>query len=175
MSGRVTGEAVLVTGAGQGQGSAEARLLAGEGATVIGVGPADVPDLPGIDYRRLDVTDGEGWAALADVLGKRHGRVDGLVAHAGLTGRARLGELDPADLARVQGRHVGGALRAVQAVLPLVPAGGSIAVVGSAAALTGHHPVAYTASKWAPGRFTKAACLELGARDPRRRRREVDQ
>jgi len=52
----------------------------------------------------------------------------------------------------------------VRAVLPVMPSGGSIVVVGSAAALTGHYPVAYTASKWALRGFTKAACLELGGR-----------
>jgi 3alpha(or 20beta)-hydroxysteroid dehydrogenase len=45
-----------------------------------------------------------------------------------------------------------------------MPAGGSIVVVGSAAALTGHYPVAYTASKWALRGLVKTACLELGPR-----------
>ena len=43
-----------------------------------------------------------------------------------------------------------------------MPAGGSIVVVGSVAALTGHYPLAYTASKWALRGLAKAACLELG-------------
>ncbi|MER6799332.1 SDR family oxidoreductase, partial [Amycolatopsis mediterranei] len=60
--------------------------------------------------------------------------------------------------------NVGGVHRAVRAVLPVMPTGGSIVVVGSAAALTGHFPVAYTASKWALRGFTRAACLELGGR-----------
>jgi 3alpha(or 20beta)-hydroxysteroid dehydrogenase len=42
--------------------------------------------------------------------------------------------------------------------------GGSIVVVGSVAALTGHFPVAYTASKWALRGLARAACLELGPR-----------
>jgi 3alpha(or 20beta)-hydroxysteroid dehydrogenase len=160
--GRVAGKVVLVTGAGQGQGAAEARMLAAEGASVIGVDRTDVPaeDLPGVDYRRLDVTDSAGWADLIAGLT----RVDGLVANAGITWRARLEELDPADLARVQDVNVGGVLRAMQAVLPLMPAGGSIVVVGSVAALTGHYPIAYTASKWGLRGLVRAACLELGSR-----------
>jgi NAD(P)-dependent dehydrogenase (short-subunit alcohol dehydrogenase family) len=163
MTGRVTGKVVLVTGAGRGLGAAAARLLTAEGATVIGVDLAESSALPSIDYRRLDVTDDEGWAALAGAIGERYGQVDGLVANAGITWRARLGELAPADLTRVHDVNVGGVLRAVQAVLPLMPAAGSIVVVGSAAALTGHYPIAYTASKWALRGVTRAACLELGA------------
>jgi 3alpha(or 20beta)-hydroxysteroid dehydrogenase len=45
-----------------------------------------------------------------------------------------------------------------------MPRGGSVVNVGSVAALTGHYPVAYTASKWALRGLTKAACLELGPR-----------
>jgi 3alpha(or 20beta)-hydroxysteroid dehydrogenase len=156
----VTGKVVVVTGAGQGIGAATARLLAAEGARVIGVDRAEDPGLPGVEHRRLDVTDDAGWAGLTAGLE----RVDGLVAAAGVTWRARLGELDAADLAHVHDVNVGGVLRAVQAVVPLMPSGGSIVVTGSAAALTGHYPLAYTASKWALRGFVKAACLELGGR-----------
>ena len=50
---RVAGKVVVVTGAGQGQGAAEARLLAAEGATVIGcdLKPEPAEDLPGVEYR----------------------------------------------------------------------------------------------------------------------------
>jgi NAD(P)-dependent dehydrogenase (short-subunit alcohol dehydrogenase family) len=162
MSGRVDGKVVLVTGAGQGQGAAEARLLAAEGARVIGcdLKPEPTEPLPGVEYRQLDVTDAAGWAALAAEIN----RVDGLVANAGITWRARLAALDPADLARVSEVNVTGTLLGIQALTPLMSDGGSIVVVGSVAALTGHFPVAYTASKWALRGLAKAACLELGPR-----------
>jgi 3alpha(or 20beta)-hydroxysteroid dehydrogenase len=53
------GKVVVVTGAGQGQGAAEVRLVAAEGGTAIALdlGEAPVEDLPGVEYRRLDVTD----------------------------------------------------------------------------------------------------------------------
>jgi NAD(P)-dependent dehydrogenase (short-subunit alcohol dehydrogenase family) len=157
---RVAGKVVVVTGAGQGQGAAEARLLAAEGARVIGcdLKPEPAEPLPGVEYRQLDVTDAEGWAALAAGLG----RVDALVANAGITWRARLADLDPADLARVNEVNVTGTLLGIQALTPLMTSGGSVVVVGSVAALTGHFPVAYTASKWALRGLAKAACLELG-------------
>jgi len=64
--------------------------------------------------------------------------VHGLVANAGITWRARLLDVTPADLSRVHEVNVTGALLAIQAIAPLMTAGGSIVLVGSAAALTGH-------------------------------------
>ena len=157
---------VVITGAGQVQGAAEARLLVGHGATVIAADLTDTPaeDLPGVDYRQLDVTDQAGWADLAKDLAERYGRVHGLVSNAGITWRARLLDVTPADLRRVYEVNVTGALLAIQAIAPLMTTGGSIVLVGSAAALTGHFPAAYTASKWALRGLAKAACLELGPR-----------
>jgi 3alpha(or 20beta)-hydroxysteroid dehydrogenase len=157
---------VVITGAGQGQGAAEARLLAARGTTVIAadLGKAPAEELPGVDYRQLDVTDESSWTALGKDLAERYGRVDGLVANAGVTWRARLLDVTPADLRRVHDVNVTGALLAIQALAPLMTAGGSIVLVGSAAALTGHFPAAYTASKWALRGLAKTACLELGPR-----------
>jgi NAD(P)-dependent dehydrogenase (short-subunit alcohol dehydrogenase family) len=157
---------VVITGAGQGQGAAEARLLAAQGATVVAVDRAEesAETIRGAEYRQLDVTDETGWTALSKELAERFGRVDGLVANAGITWRARLLDVTPADLRHVQEVNVTGALLAIQATAPLMTAGGSIVLVGSAAALTGHFPVAYTASKWALRGLSKAACLELGPR-----------
>lgn len=164
MTGRVAAKVVVVTGAGQGQGAAAARLLAAEGATVLGCDLKAEPteDLAGVEYRQLDVTDAGGWSALAAHLGSRFGRVDGLVANAGITWRARLGDIEPADLTRVADVNVTGTLLGIQALTPLMAAGGSIVVIGSVAALTGHFPVAYTVSKWALRGLAKSACLELG-------------
>jgi len=157
---------VVVTGAGQGQGAAEARLLAARGTTVIAADLTEAPDedLPGVDYRQLDVTDQAGWTGLAKELAERYGRVHGLVANAGITWRARLLDLTPADLHHVYEVNVTGALLAIQSIAPLMNTESSIVLVGSAAALTGHFPVAYTASKWALRGLAKAACLELGPR-----------
>ncbi|MFD0692405.1 SDR family NAD(P)-dependent oxidoreductase [Actinomadura fibrosa] len=156
----------MVTGAAQGQGAAEARLLTAEGAKVIGVdvGESPIEDLPGIEYRQMDVTDEAAWTALADGLSTEYGQVHGLVANAGITWRARLADLAPADLTRVMDVNVTGALLGIRALVPLMPSGASIVCVGSVAGLTGHFPAAYTASKWALRGLAKVACLELGGR-----------
>ena len=74
--------------------------------------------------------------------------VHGLVNNAGIPFRARLQELELADWDRVIGINLTGTLLGIQAVAPLMPAGGSIVNVGSIAGLSGHYTAAYTVSKW---------------------------
>jgi len=171
VTGRVAGKVVVITGAARGQGAAEARALADEGATVIAtdvVGPEDVApgELDGhvesITYRQLDVADPAGWATLAAELGERFDRVHGLVNNAGLTHRARLLDVELADWERMFRVNTTGPLLGMQALVPLMPPGSSIVTIGSAAALTPHYTVAYTASKWAVRGLAKVASLELG-------------
>ncbi|MCX4767790.1 SDR family oxidoreductase [Streptomyces sp. NBC_01275] len=158
-SGRLLGKVVVVTGAARGQGAAEAAALAREGARVIAT---DVE--PEGDCRRLDVTSEAAWARLAAELRETYGEVHGLVNNAGITWRARLDDVRPDDVARVHAVNVTGPLLGIQHLAPLMPPGSSIVNVGSSAALTGHYPVAYTASKWALRGLSKAAATELGPR-----------
>ena len=171
--GRVDGKVVVVTGAARGQGAAEAEALAREGAIVVATDVADEPagplvpsgDAPGaVRYRRLDVSQPDDWRDLADWIGGEHGRVDGLVNNAGVTHRARLGEVELADWERVFSVNVTGALLGIQGLMPLMPRGASIVNVGSLASLTGHYTVAYTASKWALRGLSRVASMELGPR-----------
>ncbi|MFD7920953.1 SDR family oxidoreductase [Streptomyces sp. NPDC059740] len=156
---RLLGKVVVVTGAARGQGAAEAAALAREGARVIAT---DVTEAEGI--RPLDVTDEAQWARLATELGDAHGHVHGLVNNAGVTWRARIGEVSAEDFARVHAVNVTGPLLGIQHLTPLMTAGSSIVNVGSSAALTAHYPVAYTASKWALRGLSRTAALELGPR-----------
>ncbi|MFE5242622.1 MULTISPECIES: SDR family NAD(P)-dependent oxidoreductase [unclassified Streptomyces] len=158
-SGRLLGKVVVVTGAARGQGAAEARALALEGARVVAT---DVEPAEGC--RRLDVTSGRDWAELAAELRGTYGQVHGLVNNAGITWRARIGEVRPEDMARVHAVNVTGPLLGIQYLAPLMPPGSCVVNVGSSAALTAHYPVAYTTSKWALRGLSKTAALELGPR-----------
>ncbi|MGW1135927.1 SDR family NAD(P)-dependent oxidoreductase [Streptomyces zhihengii] len=158
-SGRLAGKVIVVTGAGRGQGAAEAAAIAREGAHVIAT---DIE--PDGDCRALDVTSSQQWADLASELRSAYGRVDGLVNNAGITWRARLDEVEPDDFHRVHAANVTGPLLGIQHLAPLMQPGASIVNVGSSAALTGHYPVAYTSSKWALRGLTKTAAMELGPR-----------
>ncbi|MDQ1051475.1 SDR family NAD(P)-dependent oxidoreductase [Streptomyces sp. V4I2] len=156
---RLLGKVVVVTGAARGQGAAEAAALTREGARVIAT---DVTETPGC--RRLDVTDEQDWADLAAELEAAYGQVHGLVNNAGITWRARLGDVRPEDFDRVHAVNVTGPLLGIQHLAPLMPSGASIVNVGSSAALTAHYPVAYTVSKWGLRGLSKTAALELGPR-----------
>ncbi|MEU9269959.1 SDR family oxidoreductase [Streptomyces sp. NPDC048251] len=157
--GRLPGKVVVVTGAARGQGAAEAAALVREGARVVATDAR-----PTGDCRRLDVTSEDDWAELAAFLRESYGEVHGLVNNAGITWRARVGDVRPEDFARVHAVNVTGPLLGIQHLAPLMPPGSSVVNVGSSAALTGHYPVAYTASKWALRGLSKSAATELGPR-----------
>jgi 3alpha(or 20beta)-hydroxysteroid dehydrogenase len=162
-AGRAAGKVVVVTGAAQGQGAAEAAALAREGATVIAVDvrPALEP-VDGVVYRDLDVSSEEQWSELRDWLAREHGVVHGLVNNAGIDHPERLGHITVADLNRVVAVNLTGPLIGIQTLSPLMTAGGSIVNVASIAAVTGHHPPAYTASKWGLRGLSRVASMELG-------------
>lgn len=168
---QLQGRTVVITGAGQGQGAAEARLLAASGARVIATDlSANAPDelvsfgAEGLLYRQLDVSDAPGWARLADWIQAQGWRVEGLVNNAGITQRSRLMNASVADLQKVYEVNVAGSLLGIQALAPLMGSGASIVNVGSVAGLTAHYPVAYTASKWALRGLSQVAAMELGPR-----------
>lgn len=160
------GRTIVVTGAAGGQGEAEARLLAASGARVVATDVAEGSPGDGISYRRLDVADEAGWAALAEELRSELGGepLRGLVNNAGITHRTRLGDTSRADWDRVLAVNLTGPMLGIQALAPLMGEGSSIVNIGSSAALNAHYPVAYTTSKWGLRGLTHVAATELGPR-----------
>jgi 3alpha(or 20beta)-hydroxysteroid dehydrogenase len=163
MTGRATGKVVVVTGAAQGQGAAEAATLAREGAIVIGADVrAPLEPITGVTYRTLDVAGEEAWEQLRDWIEQEHGVLHGLVNNAAITHREPLGRITVEDLNRVVAVNLCGPLLGIQTLSPLMSAGGSIVNVSSIAGTTGHFPAAYTASKWGLRGISRTASMELG-------------
>jgi 3alpha(or 20beta)-hydroxysteroid dehydrogenase len=164
--GRVEGKLVVVTGAAGGQGAAEARALAREGALVVATDLHDEAPALGdrIVYRRLDVSQPDDWRALGKWLEDAYGRLDGLVNNAGIPGRARVEEIELADWDQVLAVNLTGTLLGIQTAVPLMHDGGSIVNVSSIAGLTGYHAAAYSVSKWGVRGLSRVASTELGDR-----------
>lgn len=161
---------VVVTGAADGQGAAEVAWLASHDWHVVAVdvvdfGPAADTASPGrLDFRRMDVTDDQAWRDLARWIEGLDGALRGLVNNAGITWRARIGDIEADDMQRVYNVNVVGAALGIRHLSPLMTQGGSIVNVGSAAALSAHYAVAYTSSKWALRGLSQSAAMELGPR-----------
>ncbi|MDP1818986.1 MAG: glucose 1-dehydrogenase [Acidimicrobiales bacterium] len=171
--GALDGKVAIVTGAARGQGEAQARLFAVEGAKVL---LGDVLDDEGTEvaasigeaaaYRHMDVTQESQWQeAMADVEG-RWGRVDVLVNNAGIARFAPLVMTPLEDYMAVIGVNQVGVFLGMKTVVPLMArtGGGSIVNTSSVDGMTGMVGVsAYVASKFAVRGMTKTAALELGS------------
>jgi 3alpha(or 20beta)-hydroxysteroid dehydrogenase len=164
--GRVSDKIVLVTGAAGGQGAAEAKALAAEGALVIATDLHEERPAPGanIAYRRLDVASADEWRSITDWISSEYGRLDGLVNNAGIPFRAGLDEIELDDWNRVLGINLTGTLLGIQAASKLMHDSGSIVNVSSIAGVTGHYAVAYTVSKWGVRGLSRVASMDLGSR-----------
>lgn len=170
--GRLDGKVALISGGARGQGEAEARLFAAEGAQVV---LADVLDEAGAKvaseigaaarFVHLDVTDEAQWQAAVAETVDAFGSLSVLINNAGIV---RTGFLEGHDLedyrAVVEINQVGVFLGMKSVIAAMREAGGgSIVNISSNAGLEGVEGViGYVASKWAVRGMTKTAAIELG-------------
>ncbi|MFB4301170.1 SDR family NAD(P)-dependent oxidoreductase [Actinomadura sp. NTSP31] len=157
----LAGKVVIVTGASAGIGAATARLLADEGAHVVGV--ARTPPGDGV---AADLTDPSAAQRIVDAALDRHGRLDGLVNNAGALD-SRIGFLDVTDdqWHATFELNFHAAVRMARAALPaLIDQGaGSLVHVASEAARFPDTPlVDYAASKTALLSVSKTLAGEFG-------------
>jgi len=109
--GRLDGKVVLLSGGARGQGAAEAKLCAREGAHVV---LGDVLDEDGrqveaeirtagsnATYVHLDVTSEDDWRAAVALAEHTHGRLNVLVNNAGIVIRKSIEETTEDDWDRI--------------------------------------------------------------------------
>lgn len=189
MAGRVEGKVAFITGAARGQGRSHALRLAEEGADIIAIdvcAPVDdtitYPSATSEDLaetvsaveatgrkvlaREVDIRD---LAAQQQVVAdgvEQFGRLDIVVANAGVLSWGRIFEMSPEQWDTVVDVNLNGTWRTIRAAVPaMIEAGngGSIIIVSSSAGLkatpgNGH----YAASKHGLVALTNSLALEVG-------------
>ena len=168
MSGRLTDRVAVVTGASRGIGYEFARVLAGEGAHVIAVART-VGGLEELDDAikaeggsstlvPLDLLDSAGIDRLGAAIFERWGKLDIMVANAGLLGvLSPIGHIDPKLFEKTMATNVTSVWRLIRSLDPLLrrsDAGRAILMSSGAA----HSAKAY----WGLYAATKAAVEALG-------------
>jgi 3-oxoacyl-[acyl-carrier protein] reductase len=159
------GKVAVITGASRGIGAAVAQLLADQGVRLgLGSRRGDDLEIGGAVAQQCDVRDPVQVDALVGATVERFGRLDILVANAGVGAYGPFLELSPEHLEEMIDVNLKGTLYAVRAALPhLLEAGeGDIVTLASEAGRRGlPYEAVYCASKFGQVGFTRALDHEL--------------
>jgi SDR family mycofactocin-dependent oxidoreductase len=183
--GRLDGRVAVVTGAARGQGRTHALALAAEGAAVMACDIAQQIDsvpypLAGLDdlaetIRLVEEADGLIESMVTDIRSTaevesmvartidRFGRLDILVANAGVCGYSAFADLDDEQWGDMIDTNLTGTFKCMRAVLPQMTAQayGRVVVTSSGAGRSGSANLAhYCASKWAVIGLVKTFAIE---------------
>lgn len=159
------GKVALVTGASRGIGAAAARALAAEGVSLaLASRSGDDLGLPDAVARPCDVRTPADLEALVSEAVERFGRLDIVVANAGVGAYGSFLDLPPEQLEEMIDVNVKGTLYAARAALPhLIASGeGDFVTLASEAGRRGlPYEAVYCSSKFAQVGFTRALDHEL--------------
>ena len=172
---RLEGKVALITGGARGQGAAECRLFAREGAKVVlgdvldedgGAVAADIADAGGdATYVHLDVTREDDWRQAVSTAVFSYGRLDVLVHNAGIWRRGSFEDTSVDLYDQVMAVNVTGVFLGTKLAIPEMrrTGGGSIIMISSTGGLVGYPDnAAYSASKGAVRLFSRSAAVQYG-------------
>jgi NAD(P)-dependent dehydrogenase (short-subunit alcohol dehydrogenase family) len=173
---QVSGKVAIVTGGASGIGEACAETLAREGASVLitdiddtlGKGVVDRITKAGgkAHYLRHDVRDEAAWPGIVADAEKRYGRLDIMVANAGIGIMSPIATMTLADWQRQQAINLDGVFLSIKHSIPAMKraGGGSIVLMSSVAGLRGAPGLAaYSATKGGVRLLAKSVALEHAA------------
>ena len=187
---RFTGKVAFITGAARGQGRNHAIRLAQEGADVILVDLAKDVDTIGYDmatpddlaetvrriqalgrrvvWAQADVRDTEAMTALVDRGVAELGRLDIVIANAGVASSLPITELTDAHWDAVIDINLTGVFKTIRAAAPHLQAGASVIITSSIGGLVGlANNTSYSASKHGVIGIMRALAAEFGPRNIR--------
>ncbi|TLQ45412.1 SDR family oxidoreductase [Streptomyces marianii] len=165
------GQVAVVTGAARGVGELLARKLSARGARIalVGLEPDELKAVAGrlhteCEHWHADVTDHEAMTRVAREVKERFGKVDIVVANAGVASGGPFADSDPAAWRRVIEVNLIGSAVTCRAFLPvLVESRGYFLQIASLAAITpAPMMTAYCASKSGAEAFAHSLRAEVG-------------
>ena len=173
----LSGKVVGVTGASSGIGAALVEAFVAEGSDVVGVARRPIVEGPHVLSAQADVREPEQLTRAFDAAVARWGRLDVVVANAGLwpSEDVALAHMDPARVREVIDVNLQGALWTARAFLRVLERtgprsdgdGASLVFIGSTAGLFGERDhVEYAASKAALRGVVKSLKNEIVRLDP---------
>lgn len=174
--GSLEGKVAVVTGAARGVGELLARKLSARGAKValVGLEPEALERVAArlhgeSGHWHADVTDHEAMARVAEEVAERFGRVDIVVANAGVAGGGPFADSDPGTWRRVVEVNLIGSAVTARTFLPLLIASrGYLLQIASLAAITpAPMMTAYCASKSGVEAYAHCLRAEVGHRGVR--------
>lgn len=170
------GQVAVITGAARGVGELLARKLSARGARValVGLEPGELKAVAArlhtdADWWHADVTDHEAMARVAQEVKARFGRIDIVVANAGVASGGPFLDSDPVAWRRVIEVNLIGSAVTCRAFLPaLLESRGYFLQIASLAAITAAPMMtAYCASKSGAEAFAHSLRAEVGYRGVR--------
>ncbi|MFE0086554.1 SDR family oxidoreductase [Streptomyces sp. NPDC058991] len=167
------GQVAVVTGAARGVGELLARKLSARGARIalVGLEPDELKAVAGrlhteCEHWHADVTDHEAMTRVAREIKERFGKVDIVVANAGVASGGPFADSDPVAWRRVVEVNLIGSAVTCRAFLPvLIESRGYFLQIASLAAITpAPMMTAYCASKSGAEAFAHSLRAEVGHR-----------
>jgi NAD(P)-dependent dehydrogenase (short-subunit alcohol dehydrogenase family) len=178
--GRLDGKVALISGAARGQGEAEARMFAAEGASVV-LGDirgelgeqvaAEIGAAGGTAvFTPLDVSQEADWVRAVELAESTYGKLDILVNNAAIIGLEGIMDTSIELWNRVLAVNQTGTFLGMRAAIPALrrAGGGSIVNISSVLATMGSgNSASYTASKGAVTALTRTVSIELATENIR--------
>jgi 3-oxoacyl-[acyl-carrier protein] reductase len=158
---------VIVTGASRGIGAACAAAFAASGAQVVGLSRSEVASSDAIDHRSVDLLDAAAVEAAFDNIENDYGRIDVLVANAGITKDQLSIRMSDDEFAAVIDTNLTASFRVMRRALRRMvrQRSGSIVVISSIGALMGIPGQAnYAAAKAGLIGMARAMAREVASR-----------